>query len=554
MFRQSSYYFAPTPKIRTQPMTPLTALFLTSSIIFMLTLLVGLWAAYDLGEALLRFSLLVSGLAMMVGLAWVGRSHPKSVLSWGGIGCAFGAAALGLAYGLRFIHNSGAVASGLMVLLPLAVPGVWWQWVRRRRLLLWVASGALAIALIVFLVTFERTAWIGLVMGSLGAAYSYWRFGTPALPQTSMRRASGWVLGLGVLIGLLAYSALLFIPSVDNILSHTVIGAALVERIELWRESLALCREYYFTGSGLGMTTMVYSTYVLAMRVPYWYHAHNLYLQLALEQGVPGLLAFIGMALAGLGMTVVTYQNSGPYSRWFCLATITALVSSLAYGLLDAELYATSMVATMFVPLGFALALYWAQLNRQPTVSAEPLLQPSRLVVNGAGVMPVIMLVVLCTGPGAWEKFYTNLGVLTQTKVELSRYHWSIWSIQDELRRKGAVDLSTAITYYEAALALNPHNATAHQRLGQIALSQGDYSSALEHLKDAYNTEPERNSLHRLLGEAYAVTGNVNLAAALWQSVHMEEGQIEDRLWWYGHLNAEQEVHWLQQALAKIQL
>ena len=354
--------------------------------------------------------------------------------------------------------------------------------------------------------------------------------------------------------GFTLYSVLFFTPMLDGFIGHTAIGDAFLGRLALWRESLALGRDYYFTGSGLGMTAMVYSTYVLSMRVPYWYHAHNLYLQIALEQGVLGLLAFLGMALPLLGTLVITYRNSGPYSRWFCLATLTTLIAVLSYGLLDAEIYATTMVTTLFIPLGFALALHWALLNRQQNLSNSQTLRPSSLVLGGSGVVPVVALIALCIWPGASEKFYINFGVLTQTKAELSRYRWPIWPIQDELRRREAVDLSAAIAYYQAALALDPRNATAHQRLGQIALSRGDYPAALKHLHQAYMVEPNRGALHRLLGEVYAVTGDPARAAMLWQTVDMEYGQIEDRLLWYGYLNAKQEVDWIQQALARIPL
>lgn len=535
-------------------LTPITTMVMTSTSIFVLTLLVSVWAAYDLASALIRLAMIGVGLALMVGIAWAGRSHAKTVLSLAGVGCAFGAAAISIAYVLRLNQNSGAVASGLMVLLPLAASGVWWHWLRQQWFFVWSAGGALAISAAIFLITFERTAWIGLGIGLIGTGYIYWRFGTSTSSPTRLQHVSDWVIGLVMVSGFTLYSVLFFTPMLDGFIGHTAIGDALLGRLELWRESLALGRDYYFTGSGLGMTAMVYSTYVLSMRVPYWYHAHNLYLQIALEQGVLGLLAFLGMALPLLGTLVITYRNSGPYSRWFCLATLTTLIAVLSYGLLDAEIYATTMVTTLFIPLGFALALHWALLNRQQNLSNSQTLRPSSLVLGGSGVVPVVALIVLCIWPGAFEKFYINFGVLTQTKAELSRYRWPIWPIQDELRRREAVDLSAAIAYYQAALALDPRNATAHQRLGQIALSRGDYPAALKHLHQAYMVEPNRGALHRLLGEVYAVTGDPARAAMLWQTVDMEYGQIEDRLLWYGYLNAKQEVDWIQQALARIPL
>jgi len=536
----------------------LTALVTTSTLIFNLTLLVALWAAYDRGAALLRFGPLQVGLGMMVMLAWLGRYHAKTLLGLAGLGCAFWAAALGAAYGLHLNGNSGAIASGLMVLLPLAGVGVWWQWQCRQPLLVWLGLIAMSIALLVFLETFERTAWIGLVIGLAGAGYLYGRMQPTTSSYTTLYRVSDSILIIGVLSGLLLYLLLLLLPTWDDLISRTAVGGALLERLALWRESLAISRDYYFTGSGLGMTPMIYSTYVLSIHDPYWYHAHNLYLQIALEQGMPGLLAFLLINGLLLGTAITTYQQSKSAERGFWLAAIAALLAVLTYGLLDAELYATATVAVLFLPPGFMLTLYWARRQQQWHQPIANVVQPGRPPVFGrstvAGLLPVLALALLCGGPGVQERFYTNLGVLNQTQAELGHYRWPTWPLQDELRRKAAVDLTTATTHYQTVLKLNPTSATVHERLGQLQLSQGNYRDALAHLIQAHGAAPTRESIRRLLGEAYAVTGHVKQAATLWRSVDLRYDQIKDRLWWYEYLKAEQEVQWIQQALDQLQL
>lgn len=538
-----------------QLLTPLTALVTTSALIFNLTLLVALWAAYDRGAALLRLGPLQVGLWMMIALAWLGRYHAKTLLGLTGLGCAFWAAALGAVYSLHLNGNSGAIASSMMVLLPLAGVGVWWQWQCRQPLLVWLGLIAMSIALLVFLLTFERTAWIGLVVGLAGAGYLYGRMQPTAGSYPTLYRVSDSILIIGILSGLLLYLLLLLLPTWDDLISHTAVGGALLERLALWRESLAISRDYYFTGSGLGMTPMIYSTYVLSIHDPYWYHAHNLYLQIALEQGMPGLLAFLLMNGLLLGTAITTYQKSKSAERGFWLAAIAALLAMLTYGLLDAELYATAAVTVLFLPLGFMLTLYWARRQQQPN-QPTAVVQPRRPLVFGrsavASLLLVLVMALLCSGPGVQERFYTNLGVLSQTQAELGHYRWPTWPLQDELRRKAAVDLTTATTHYQVVLQLNPTSATVHERLGQLQLSQGNYRDALAHLTQAHQTAPARESIRRLLGEAYAVTGQVKQAATLWRSVDLQYGQIKDRLWWYEYLKAEQEVQWIQQALDQL--
>ena len=284
--------------------------------IFVLTLSVSLWVAYDLDVALIRFSTIAIGLLLMVSIGRLGYRYGGSILGLVSTLCGLCSACIGMAYGLYLIDNSGAVASALMILLPFAALGVWWQWRSRHRFLLAVAVVALVTACIWFMLTQERTAWISLLVGLLGAGYFYWRFDTNVSSPGLVRRISDIVLGLAILIGMGIYAATLLSAFQGGWLDNPVltgdpaIGSELRQRIGLWRESLALAREYYYTGSGLAMTPMIYSTYVLSMHSPYWYHAHNIYLQVALEQGMLGATAFVGMTLLNLGATI---SNGAPF-------------------------------------------------------------------------------------------------------------------------------------------------------------------------------------------------------------------------------------------------
>ena len=64
---------------------------------------------------------------------------------------------------------------------------------------------------------------------------------------------------------------------------------------------MALAGDYAFTGSGLGSAMMVYSTYAMILHVGFISHAHNLFLQIALEQGLPGPAGLPGAVGRGLG-------------------------------------------------------------------------------------------------------------------------------------------------------------------------------------------------------------------------------------------------------------
>jgi tetratricopeptide (TPR) repeat protein len=154
--------------------------------------------------------------------------------------------------------------------------------------------------------------------------------------------------------------------------------------------------------------------------------------------------------------------------------------------------------------------------------------------------------------PGARAALAANLGAVTQTRAELAIYRWPDWPLQDELRRNGVVDLAKAIGYYNNALALSPGNVTAHRRLGQIAISVGNYESAQRHLEIAYELAPGQRATRQLLGEMYAIHGDLEKAAQLWQTVDVTQGQLDTRYWWYTHIGAEQQAEWLRRATSQL--
>ena len=138
--------------------------------------------------------------------------------------------------------------------------------------------------------------------------------------------------------------------------------------------------------------------------------------------------------------------------------------------------------------------------------------------------------------PAARAAFQANLAAVAQARAELSVYDWPEWPIQDALRRSAEVDLGPAVARFEAALALDPANAAANRRLGQIALSRGDEAAARRHLEAAYAAAPGQQPTRRLLGESYAIAGEIGRAAALWHGLDVSQGQIPLREWWYKHL------------------
>jgi tetratricopeptide (TPR) repeat protein len=239
---------------------------------------------------------------------------------------------------------------------------------------------------------------------------------------------------------------------------------------------------------------------------------HNLLLQIAIEQGIPGLIAFTALIILAIASLVRAYR-AGEVTPLFAGA-VAALTAMLVHGAVDAGVYASLAVPLLFLPIGFALGL-------APSRSAAGRLRTPGVVASATTALVFALLLL----PPTRAAFLSNLGAVAQTRAELRRYRWPDVPTQDALRRSPDVDLAPAIGYYRAALALDSGLAGANRRLGQIELSRGEYDAALEHLEAAYRAAPGQQASRFLLGESLAIGGRVDSAAVMWR-------EVGAKLWW----------------------
>jgi cytochrome c-type biogenesis protein CcmH/NrfG len=440
--------------------------------------------------------------------------------------------------------TSEMVAGPLIILILLGGSGLKWVSRRPQRPLARATAIALGLAMLGLLLTVERTAWLGLAVGCAVALFCH------AYACTTKDSAMRDLLNAFVLTGLLillGIALLVMMPSSRHFFSN-LLGTSPYSRPYIWRDALTLIQDYRFTGSGLGQTGMVLSTYVYLFQVPFLFQVYDLFLQIGIEQGIPGLIGFSGMMIAALLQIVIAYRQGRPAMRWFCTATLASLIALTVHGSLDAGLYISKLVPILLIPFGAAMLL---PVSFKPAGTHRSGAVGSRAMGSGAigAILPVMALLCLFLPAGSGAVWQANLAAVEQSRLELSAYEWPLWPIQDELRRSDSLDLSSVIADYQRALELDPNNSTAHRRLGQIALSLGEYDGARQHLQMAYAIAPEQRVTRQLLGELYAVTGDVTHAVEVWQSGDTDPHKLELRQWWYTHLGEDQQAYWLTEAL-----
>jgi hypothetical protein len=427
--------------------------------------------------------------------------------------------------------HSNAAGGALAVLLPLGALGIYASWRVRQWILGIVAFLGLGIGLATFLLSSSRGGWIGLWVGVVTALVAWFYF---RLAGKGERFAvPGRWLWL-IFFGSLPLLVLIFVHPASPLFSFQPLADIFGENLYargrpgIWRTMLTLLQDYPYTGSGLGNTTMIYSTYVLLLHVNYFSHAHNLFLQIVVEQGIGGLLAFAW--LLGMGMAVLTRtRHIEGVKLIYLLAVLASFVTLLVHGVTDAEFYASRLLPLILLPAGMALAVDRMLLGED---GAPMFAAPTLIFMTPALIFALSLLL-----PNPVAAFHANQGAIRQTEAELSVYRWPQWPMQDALRRSDQIDLEPAKEEYYRALASAPMNNTANRRLGQIALSRGEYDSACQFLERAYAAASTQLTAKQLLGECYAINGQVEEAAILWREIGFDPERFEIRQWWYGSID-----------------
>jgi O-antigen ligase len=537
-------------------------------VLFVLVAAVSVWSAYDRQMAWAKFWLIVGGVLLFYALVnaqslgnvrvWLlallgagvaayflvthdWQAQPAKIAAVTRLGQAL-QAPLPEIPGDRLHPN---VAGGIMAaMLPFAGWAVVqaWQGIRRdsasRRvvagLALLLGIALLALTLLGLIMTTSRGAWLALG-GALLLAGLWLLAGW--LSRGSARRRAWLFPALLALLLAVALGVGSLWPGSPLAIFDLLPGRNMAfNRAALFERALTLARDYPLIGAGLGGFRMLYSTYVLLLHVGHTNHSHNLYLDVAIEQGLFALLvlAWMGMLFARAAWRAL----SGPHhkGRGALVAAALSLAVILFHGLVDDPLYGSRAVLFMFVPLAFAVPFLKRPARRrwQRWLYVLPL------------ALLVLALDMILRGP-LLSLVYSNLGAVHQSQAELSVYSWPEYPGQDAVRRQ--VDLSRPVAEFERALELDPDNATANRRLGMIALSLGEYDAALRYLEAARAVEGRSMTVQQLLGEALIVNGRLEEGQALWAGVSNEVGQLDRRFRWYRHIKDQERMEWIRQAI-----
>jgi len=223
-----------------------------------------------------------------------------------------------------------------------------------------------------------------LVIGLVGIIFSRSRGGILActfsvvfmavLAQLTIKRKA-WMLGVFVLLICAAGYGIWI--GLDPVLARfeEVRGANYFElegRVPVWRDSLRLVRDYPLTGTGLGTFELSFRHYQTTMVSLDFDHAHNDYLELTSDTGLPGAtLLFLPVLYLLIKMIGCFLGDSRRYRRTVVLACVGSTVALLVHSVMDFNLQipANALIFSVVLGIGYKAACLEPRLEQPVEVS-----------------------------------------------------------------------------------------------------------------------------------------------------------------------------------------
>ena len=262
------------------------------------------------------------GLALPLALGLVLTAWPGRARGQGGEGQAWGL---------------WAAAAGAGVLIA---GGLFASWSRGA----WLGAAA-GVAIVVVA---RGGSWLrgALAIGLTGLVVCFLVWGRVPLPGALADRFSGFVADLTTF-------------DVRDV-EVTDANFAVVERAAHWQAALGMFRDHPWTGVGLGNYPEAYAQYALPRWPDPLGHAHNYFLNIAAEAGLPGLVAYLLWVAAGLWVAVQAVRRSQGLWQGVALGVLGMWVHLNVHNLFD-NLYVHGMGIHIGLMLGLAAWLIATQ-------------------------------------------------------------------------------------------------------------------------------------------------------------------------------------------------
>jgi len=387
---------------------------------------------------------------------------------------------------------------------------------------LFLIFGTAMIVLVSALTISRRIELIGI--GVIGL-WILWRISTFAASDARVRI----VFPILVLLYVTALIIVGYLGQVRGAAGTTPSDYGTNSRAELFERGVYFLADYPITGAGLGSFPGLYSQYMLVIPYFYFTNSYNLFLDVAIEQGLIAGSILIILYVGGVLLVAKTMVNDPPNElrlmRWLGLF---ALIVTIVHGIFYDYLYNGNGTGLLFYPLGMAMI---GVANRSN--SANRAFQLPRAVSRSKRVMIGTLFAVIAVMALNLNKliplWYANLGAVQMSQVELKDFPTGQWATSEIVPRLGMAD-----TTLHSALQYDFRNQTANYRLGLISMLRQDFTTAVANLETAYQEAPNHRGIIKSLGYCYVWLGDMDQAWLLLKQIPEAQDEMSVYIWWWG--------------------
>ena len=324
----------------------------------------------------------------------------------------------------------------------------------------------LAATLVSFVLSGSKGGAICLALILLAGTFILWR---------KSELSSKWVI---IIIAAAMIGALVLFSTPRGKALFKVGEFTFSERVSYWKAGVRMVQARPLFGHGPNSFNDLYPIYKQPRANPVR-NAHNNYLQLAVETGIPGAAAYVLFWLSIIwlaGKKISSLPNQpGTFGAdsLLIIGPFLGLVGFLLHGIVDFDLYVPSITMS---------AIFFAAIIARETAAERKI--ELELKSSARQALFLALLLVICGGGIWWAKRQFEAGTYFGHGEDI------LYG-----RVKGG-SLRKGIKALEEGLRLDPSNQNYHLLLGNIYLQNRRYVKGIEHLEKARVLNPVS---HRIL-------------------------------------------------------
>jgi putative inorganic carbon (HCO3(-)) transporter len=253
-----------------------------------------------------------------------------------------------------------------------------------------------------------------------------------------------------------------YIFSVDN-----PVGIGVALRMDIWSRALAMIRDMPYTGIGVNTFPVILSSFYPGFLLGPEPHAHNLFLQTALDFGLPGLVAFLWLVVAWVVMVRRKYRvTQNQEYRILMVGLIAGMLAYVVHGFMDAMMLGAKPGVVIWILMGIGAAPLKSLNPTECAVAVKP-----KNYLRRFSLIAMIIVFLLAITVFKPASVYMNIGAI--------QAHRALYSADPP----GSVETYTmnkAKQVLIKVIDINPGYLSAYELLGRVYAWEGNPTNAMQ--------------------------------------------------------------------------